>query len=241
MLERLWNPDDIVELAAAGLQRRSEELELEQAVRGLDALSEVELHPVLASGFERGGLGVFREWPYPGEPSRRPKHAERERCDLVLTPAPGARLIDPVARLRAVDESVGTLFAPCAEDMVSGEAGIDPADALWLEVKQVGQFTYTRGIPGPNPAYASELLRVCASDVPKLAQAPSVASAGILIVSFTHSQDVAAHDFHAFVSRCMDRDLPIREPSLRGFDVADRIGNRRCTVMLVPIRTSRMD
>lgn len=239
MLERMWNPDHIVELAVAGLQRRSEELDAEQAVRGLDALTEVELHPVLAAGFAQGGLGVFREWPYPGGASRRPRHAERERCDLVLTTAPGVRLIDPVARLREVDESEGTLFASQAADLVAAEPGVDPADAFWLEVKQVGQFTYTRGVPGPNAAYSSELLRVCASDIPKLAQCDAIAAGGVLLVVFHESDEVAAHDLHAFVSRCLDRDLPIREPVTRGLDVSDRIGNRRCSLMLVPVRTAR--
>src|ERR1043165_8591228 len=83
----MWRPDLIADAAAAALERHACELELAQSVRGLDALAELAFHPLLAAAFRDAGWQVLSECPYPREVSRRPGHAERERCDLVLTDA----------------------------------------------------------------------------------------------------------------------------------------------------------
>ncbi len=241
MLACLWNPDHIAGIAADSLHRRARELAAEQAVRGLDALSEVEFHPLLAAGFLEAGLGVFREHPYPGGALRRPRHAERERCDLVLSQTPGLPMIDPVAKVKAVDAAEGTLFASTAPEMLASEPGVDPADAFWLEVKLVGQHTYTRGVPGPNRSYSGELLRIGSSDIPKLVKEPLIQCAGVLLILFTQDDAIARHDLAAFVTRCIERDLPIRQPAITGFDVPDLIGNRRCCVLLLPVRPAAFD
>jgi hypothetical protein len=120
--------------------------------------------------------------------------------------------------------------------MVAAEGGIDPSDAFWLEVKTVGQFCYTHGVPGPNRAYSSELLRLASSDIPKLAKEPLAKFAGILVVIFTEDEATAKHDLHVFMHRCLDKNLPVQSPSSAGFGIADIIGNTRCTVMTVPVR-----
>src|SRR5437870_13739927 len=105
----MWDLRDIVRTARSGLEARSRATVEEQAVDGLDSLGEVELHPILEGGFVAAGLGVRREWPYPGIAEKRPKFAARSRCDLVLTGA-DAELVDPVAELLGKGRSVGTLF-----------------------------------------------------------------------------------------------------------------------------------
>lgn len=194
------------------------------------------MHPVLAGGFEAAGLGVFREQPYPGDASLRPKHAARERCDLVLTTTPGLPLLDPVASLKAMDAAAGTLFADSAPSMLAAQPRTDPADALWIEIKSVGQFCYTHGVPGPNRAYSAELLTIARSDIPKLSKDPMIGSAAILVVLFTATREVASHDLTAFSHRCLDRDLPISTPATSGFPIPDIAGNAWCAVAVVPVR-----
>jgi hypothetical protein len=236
MLERMWRPEQIAGIAAEALRARSDALVAEQAVRGLDSGLETSFHPLLAEGMQRAGLGVFREQPYPGERARRPRHAERERCDLVLTRSPGAPLIDPVAVLKATDAAEGTLFEAAAPAMLAAETGVDPADAFWLEVKVVGQFCFTNGVPGPNRAYSSELLRISASDIPKLSKEERIRWSGVLLILFTADEATAKHDFGAFMHKCIDRDLPVGSPALECFAIPDLIGNARCTVAVVPVK-----
>src|SRR5205814_35332 len=72
----MWRPDQIADIAGAALRERAGALRLEQAVRGLDALAEVEFHPILADAMAAAGFGVACEFPYPGQPGRRSRFAE---------------------------------------------------------------------------------------------------------------------------------------------------------------------
>ena len=238
----MWAPESlapvIVEACARGLQRRRDELVAEQAVRGIDALSEREIHPLLRASLEAAGLGAFAEVPYPGQPGKRPRHAERLKCDVVVTESSGLAVIDPVAELRAVDAAAGTLFAPAAEEMAKGaRRGVPPEESFWLEVKSVGQYCYTTGVPGPNRTYSGELLGVVPTDVPKLAADATIRHAGLMLVLFTETDAVAEHDLSVLMHRCLDRGLPVSWPVKESFGIPDMIGNRRCTLALVPVRT----
>jgi hypothetical protein len=237
----MWRPDHLptilVDIAAEALRKRSEELAAEQAVEGLDALSEVQFHPLLAEAFKAVGMGVWPEQPYPGQPGKRPKRAERERCDLVLTEDVGAPIGDPVARLIELDRAEATLFAPQAEAMSDERRLTPPEEAFWLEVKLVGQFCYSAGIPGANQTYTSELLTVAPSDLPKLARDQRIRHAGLLLIHFTADDEVAKHDLTALMHRCLDRALPVSMPSIARFSIDDRIGNQRCTLALIPVRS----
>lgn len=238
MLAEMWPVDPLAQAAAAALRGRADELRIEQSVRGLDAMAEVEFHPLLANGFAGAGFGVHREVPYPGQPGRRPKHAERERCDLVLTPRAGLAIRDPVSELKLRDAGAGTLFEPMAERLAV-EPGIPPDEAFWLEVKLVAQFCFSGGVPGPNRTYASELLRLAASDIPKLSRDPAIRHAGVLVLLFTADRATADHDLAAFIHRCLDRDLPVGSQSMERVGIPDLIGNTLATVCLLPIRSAR--
>jgi hypothetical protein len=238
----VWTPETlatvIVECCARGLQRRRDELTAEQAVRGIDALSEREIHPLLRGALGAAGLGVFAEVPYPGQPGTRPRHAERLKCDIVITESPALPVIDPVAELKTIDAAEGTLFAAAAGAIARGSRrGVAPGDAFWLEVKSVGQHCYTAAVPGPNRSYSSELLGVVPTDVPKLAADATIRHAGLLLVLFTETDEVAEHDVAVLMHRCLDRGLPVAWPATERFAIPDLIGNRRCTLSLVPVRT----
>ena len=109
----MWTAHELVNAAAVELARREALLVREQAVYGLDALCEVELHPVLAEGLgQECGVVVKREMPYPLEwnskrtrrvkkPGSLPVFRDRQRCDLVILPHGAADLADPLRSERA--------------------------------------------------------------------------------------------------------------------------------------------
>jgi hypothetical protein len=250
----MWLVDEIVAAAASAMAAEERRVRTEQTYRGPDGLDEVGVHAVLAAGFERAGWGVVREERFPGawrkRPGRRstlPEARERERCDLVLTPRRGQGVRDAMAAARGVDgarkAAAGGLFEAAAGalgeadfsggcDGATADGRVPASDAYWLEVKVVGQFTYTLGVPGPNRTYASELLRGVPADLKKLAADPAVVRGGVLLVLFTTDQLVAEHDLALLVHRCLDRRVPLRSPRVEGVAVADRIGNGRCTLAL---------
>jgi len=233
-----WSADEIASLLVRGLASREEALRAEQAVHGLDALAEVELHPLLAAALETGGYAAFRETPYPGQPDALPRESERERCDLIVAPGGTRAIADAVRARKELLCAEGTLFAAIADRVSTpGPGHLLPDDALWLEVKTFGQYTYTDGLAGPNRTYASQF-GVCTSDVRKLARARGIGDAGLVIVHFGADGRVAEHDLTAFVHRCLDLDLPVTGLVREAFPVLDRIGNRVCTVALVPIRAA---
>ena len=233
----MWCPEALVQACTAALRADAERLDAEQAVHGLDALDEAAFHPLLAAGLAVAGVGVLREQPYPGVPTRRARHAERERCDLVALEQPGMRLVDETVELRERDRAVGTLFeqAALAERMPAD--CVPPSEAVWLEVKVVGQFTYVDRFAGPNRRYASELVVGPLADARKLCADHAIRQAGVIIILLTTDAATAEHDLHALVHKALDRDLPVGTPIIDGFDITDRIGNSRCTVALLPVRS----
>ncbi|MHC4764723.1 MAG: hypothetical protein ACYTF2_06420 [Planctomycetota bacterium] len=171
------------------------------------------MHPLLAEGLRRAGYGVFGEQHYPSA-GRRRRDSEGERCDLVLTPG-GRGLHDPGRE--------PTLFDP--PDAV-------PLDeAFWLEVKVVCQFT----IEGPNRHYASQLLSTVREDVSKLNRNPGIVHSGLLIILFAEDRRTVRHDLAQWLDRCLQRGLPVGAPSIRTFQITDRLGNGVCAAALYPV------
>jgi hypothetical protein len=226
----MWDLQELARTARRALEEFSRQSVEEQAVHGVDALSELQLHPLLAAAFRGAGFGVTREHPYPGEAAKRPLFRSRPRCDLVLTSSPDLALIDPVAELLETDKGAGTLFAEVAPAL----SGITPSEAFWLEVKVVGQFTYTLGVPGPNRAYGSELTTSLYVDLAKIGADESLRHAGLLLILFTDEQATAEHDLSIALHRSLDRGFRFRSPVVETFHLPDRVGNRTCTVALVP-------
>lgn len=172
-----------------------------------------------------------------------PARSERQRCDLVVLPAGARGLVDGiVTRKRAKAERAriaGTLFEALAANVPEPEPDptlAHPREALWLEVKVIGQSCYTHGVGGPNRAYAAELTRNTIADLRKLIRDPLIEHAALLLVLFTHDDETAQHDLAAFMHRCLDKGLCVSAPIVRSFDLADRIGNRRASVAVVRVR-----
>lgn len=209
-----WNIPDIADALEAGLQRRAEEADLEQAVYGIDALDELGLHPLIHRALREGGYGVWPEQRYPDD-RLKPNRSEGQRCDIVLTPG-NLPLRDPLIK--------GTLF--------DDQPAADPDQAYWLEVKSVAQFETS----GPFPRYSAELLSPVVKDIKKIWSDGIIRHGGLLLVLFTVSQEVAEHDLAAWHTRCLDRGYPVGAPAVRGFEINDRIGNAWCALAVFGIR-----
>lgn len=210
----IWSAADIADAIEAGLQRRRDADDLEQAVYGFDALDELGLHPILFDALGAVGWGVWPEQTYPSDEGKRRK-SEGKRCDCVLTRR-GLPLRDREVR--------GTVF-----DTIEAE---DPADAYWLEIKTVAQHETS----GPFRRYSAELLNPVQKDVRKLWSDGVIRHAGLLLVLFTENHEVAEHDLAAWHDRCLRKGLPIGSPAVRGFPIVDRIGNAWCSTAVFGVR-----
>lgn len=213
MAELRWSYEDLADGLAAGLATAAAELELEQAVHGLDVRRELDLHPLLHAGLRAAGYGVHPEQRFPRERGLRRK-TEGSRCDLVVTPE-GLPLADEAAQTE--------LFAP--------RRTVALCDAMWLEVKAVAQFKAL----APNRAYASALQRPVWRDVEKLASDPQIAHAAVLLILFTADPTVAAHDLGVWAARASAHALPLWPRVERSLAIGDRVGHRVCTLALWPI------
>jgi hypothetical protein len=234
----MWDPRAIHHALVEGLSLHEAELAREQAVRGLDAMDELDVHPLLAHGLAAAHWGVLREVPYPvtaglGSAGNRPKHRERDRCDLVLTPEIGMTLADPIATLRERDAWQGSLFEQHAQTAAPARFSCLPTDAFWLEVKVVGQFAFVHGVPVPNSAYGSQLTAAFAGDLSKLAADAEVRHGAALLVLFTQDREVAQHDVTVTMHRVLDKGFSLRNPIIESFAIVDRIGNACCTLAMV--------
>lgn len=204
---------DIADAVRDGLMREADRFDREQSPRGLDALDELGLHPLIAAAVAARDLDVAREVRYPTARGKR-RETEGERCDIVLTPR-GVPLRPTERR--------ATLFDPPEQ--------CDPEEAFWLEVKVVNQFTEE----GPNGAYSSSLLSAVRQDVAKLAADDSIRRAALLILLFVRDERIAVHDLEIWEKACLEKSLPIGAPSQRGFAVTDRLGNAWCQVAVYPV------
>lgn len=215
----MWPHADIADTVEQGLRQRAAADDLEQAVYGFDGRPELELHPILHEAVHAAGpgWGVLAEQRYPDAWGRSRK-SEGERCDIVLTPRDGQVLRDPGVK--------ATLFA------AADHAAVDPEEAYWLEVKTVSQHEAGVGFRG----YSSELLNPVTKDINKLWRDGVIRHAGLLIVLFTETRDVAEHDIEAWHRHCVSRGQPVGPPLLRGFAITDRIGNAWCAVALCAVR-----
>ncbi len=211
-----WNVTEITDVITDTLHDAAREKDREQAVYGIDDLSELKMHPLIHAALRGAGYGVWPEQTYPSARTGRKRKSEGKRCDIVLTYEKATGLVDP--------EAESTLF---------GDADALPLEAAyWLEIKTVAQFTRE----GPFPHYSKELLSPVSLDIRKLAQDPLIFHAGLMLVLFNETEKIARHDLSAWEMRCLHRGIPVAPPVVRDFKLTDRFGNARCTVALFPVR-----
>lgn len=252
--------DHTLDALTRALGDHERQLHESHAVYGVDALEETALHAVLARAADHLDQTVLREVLYPEHwrnaspddpddtpPDDTPKDSHRLRCDLVVLPPGAGSLADTAHELRDERDRLAsardTLFEPvaAAEPSTPRDPGTaDPRDALWIEVKTVGQYTFIDGVPSPNRAYASRLVRGLAEDIRKLDADPAIHDAAALLVLFTQDRSIAEHDTTAALHKLLDKDLPVREPITSHVAIGDRIGNTCCTLCLFPLRATTL-
>lgn len=207
----------VIDALHAGLETASAEVELEQAVSGLDAKKELALHPILHAALRAASFGVHVEQRFPSERAHR-RRSQGARCDIVLT------------------ESGRPLEVPTTQQSLFALPDATPLrDAGWLEVKCVAQYHEL----GPNRAYAHALTHPVWKDVQKLARDEGIEHAAVLLILFTEDEAVAEHDLGVWSSRASLRGLPLWPRLTRAVPIGDRLGNRVCTVALFPIERIR--
>jgi len=211
----MWSVADIADALEIGLTHKAEQLDREHAVRGLDSLEELDLHPIIASALDEAGYGVHREQRYPADQMKH-KRSQGERCDFVLTH-------DHLPLADVSDEP--SLFDP--------PSAITSDEAFWLEVKVVYQYTQD----GPNHNYTSSLLTPSRLDVLKLAKDTGINHRGLLILLFSQDERVAEHDLAQWLHGALNQNLPISSPSLRDIAITDRLGNALCKIALYPLHS----
>ncbi len=211
-----WHVADIADAIEAGLAARIDLDRRSQAVRGVDALDEVALHPLLADALTAAGFGVHREVRYPAARRKRSR-AEGRRCDLVLAPE-GRPLQDPAAAATLFDDPTATALD----------------EAFWLEVKVVSQFSEN----GPNTSWSSELLGTVRKDIAKLAGDADILHAGLLLVLWVEHESIASHDLEVWQNRCLAQGFPISSASERRLELQDRIGHTCGVARIYPVHRS---
>jgi hypothetical protein len=262
---QVFSASHLAEILAFAIAKREAELSVEQSPYGTESLDEALVHPLFANEiFTDGAMGVFREKQYPGNwllrPARKRKisknsailesndvrDSDRTRCDLCLTPRQNQTIVDALDIHRSeVQESLlaqGTLFEPLvaqaemSKPTMAGNA-VTADECYWLEVKVVGQFHYVDGVPVPNRAYASSLVRGVKEDLLKLRADPCIVHAGAALVAFCHDRQIAEHDVLVTTERLLSAGLLANLPSSAGTPIPDRIGNRWCHVSIFTPRS----
>lgn len=215
----MWDAHRASELMLGALRRESKKRVREQTHLGIDALDELSLHPLLRRGLAKEWTALA-EQRFPTQ-AKRPKRSEGERCDIVLIDKAreDPHLIDPLAS--------STLF---------GGKGVEPEEAVWIEVKAVGQFAiFEDDYARPNPQYSSVLLQQVPRDVKKLSTDPRIRLAGVCVVHFCAEPAIAENDLRAMTEKLFEKAPSISTPITGSFEIPDHMGNALCTLVLIPV------
>ena len=228
------SPQEILNASIDALIEHSGLLDQEQAVRGIDALSELQLHAIIGDALQGDGFGVFREAHYPSDGEAYTKQTHRNRCDLVLTPNPHMILIDPAHQLKELAIARETLFAGFAEVDPDPETTCPPDNAWWIEIKSCAQHAYRDGVPSPNPRYGHELVTGLQTDLCKLSADEQIWHGGSMIILFTESEEIARNDLLQATQICIEQGFPARTPLIKTGSITDRAGNGCVAIGLFP-------
>jgi len=231
----LWDEQALLASIGEWLRAYEASLAAENAVKGLDALEEVDLQPLITEAIRSLGFGVTREFIYPSfvlsKKGKRPRKFERPRCDFVLTPSADLKPVDTVKDEEDVECHAGTLFA--REPRAVDSTRIDPSECYWLELKVIGQYLYVDGVPRSHGAYASTLVASITEDLGKLSADDRITYGALLLMHFAEEHEIGKHDIPLALHRALDRGKLFRSPYTCSFEIMDRIGNRVCTLTLI--------
>jgi hypothetical protein len=206
-----WDFSTLADHLGQIVQQAESDLRLEQAVYGIDAREELQLHQLLAQGLSHH-YEVAREVHYPSTMGKKLTH--RPRCDIVLTPK---------NRPLKLDSQPPTLFD--APNLAT------PAEALWLEVKcayqfREGQIRHT----GYGPQWRDKTIE----DLRKMESDPLIHEAGLLLVVFNESEQILTKDLDLFERLLIEKEVLAGFRQVRSIPILERMGHRLCTIALWP-------
>ena len=193
------------------IDAREDELRLEQAVYGLDAMSELELHELLSTGLG-AWYEVAREVHYPSSAGRKLSH--RSRCDMVLS---------PLGRPLRLDREGADLFTSVNVT--------PPGDALWVEVKVAWQFR-EGGVR--HVGYGGQWRDAVIADLRKMEDETLIMEAALLMVVFNESKEILEKDLDLFETVMAQKEVLAGFRQTRSVSILERIGHRMCTVAVWP-------
>jgi len=193
------------------LKLAERELQLEQAVYGLDARDELAIQEMLATHLKHH-YEVAREVHYPS--SAGAKRSHRMRCDLVLSPKNYPLKLDFVP---------ATLF--------DNKQDCPASEALWLEVKAAYQF---REGGMRHGGYGAQWRSAVVEDLRKMEAEPLIHEAALVLVVFNESAEILEKDLDLFETVLMQKEVLAGFRQVRSVPILERIGHRLCTVALWP-------
>lgn len=207
----------VADQVGASLEQAEAELALEQAVHGLDTMSEVALQSLLCQHLAQHFV-VSREVHYPSTSGAKRSH--RQRCDLVLSPK-GSPLLVPAGPQLALPLSAEPAPRLC-----------NLSEAFWLEVKVAYQF---RAGGQRHRGYGTQFRRTVVADLRKLAAEPLIHHAALLLIVFNESAEMLNKDLDLFESLLIDKESLAGFRQVRSVRIQERIGHRLCSAALWPI------
>ncbi len=206
-----WDFSTLADHLGQIVHQAEADLRLEQAVYGLDAREELQLHTLLADGLTNH-YEVAKEVHYPSTVGKKLTH--RPRCDIVLSPK---------SRKLKLDSQAPTLFDP--PNLAS------PSEALWLEVKVAYQF---REGHIRHTGYGPQWRNNTINDLRKMESDPLIHEAGLLLVVFNESEHILTKDLDLFERVLIEKEVLAGFRQVRSIPILERMGHRICTCVLWP-------
>jgi hypothetical protein len=207
----LYDLSIVADHLGQAVQQAEKNLQLEQAVYGLDARDEIALQNLLAD-YLTANYEVAREAHYPS--SAGAKRTHRMRCDIVLSPKDCPLKLD---------------FAP--ETLFDPKNQCSPSQALWLEVKAAYQFR-EGGIR--HGGYGAQWRTNVVEDLRKMEAEPLIREAALVLIVFNESPEILDKDLDLFETVLAQKEVLAGFRQVRSIPILERIGHRLCTIALWP-------
>jgi len=215
-----WNFADVADALGQCIASAENDLKLEQAVYGLDAMDELPIQSLLALRL-KNHFEVAREVHYPSSLGRKLSH--RPRCDIVLTPKDR-----PLIPSQPIEPAIPTLF-DVVKEHEPDYCGF--SEALWLEIKCAYQF---REGGARHSGYGAQWRQNVVADLRKMEAEPMIREAGLVLVVFNESQRILDKDLELFEDVLARKEVLAGFRQVRSVPITDRIGHQLCTIALWP-------
>ncbi|MCA9298527.1 MAG: hypothetical protein KDA28_05645 [Phycisphaerales bacterium] len=200
-----WDLERLLAIIADAARAHEQGTVRAQDVHGIDALDEVEIHPLLADALEATGWTCLREQRYPSSGALDRSFRDRFRCDLVLLDA-GTTLADPLEHARDLDAH--PLFGD------QPPPGVPPEDACWIEVKVLSAARCSVAT-----------IDTALDDLAKLANDELILVGGLLFMLFAPDEATGRETLNRAWTRGVEDGRCSHRPLIEWVPIADRRGH----------------